>query len=69
MRAKELTEMTDELLVKQVRTLREEVFKLRFRHATGELENTTRMSGARRDLARTLTVARERGVDIHTELS
>ena len=32
-------------------------------HATGELDNTARLRGAKRDLARALTVARQRGVD------
>jgi large subunit ribosomal protein L29 len=36
------------------------VFGLRFSNATGELDNTAGLSRARRDLARALTVARER---------
>ena len=36
--------------------------RLRFRHATGELENTAGLSAAERDLARALTIARQRGV-------
>ena len=60
--------MDDEQLVEKVREFREELFKLRFRNATGELENTARMGVARRALARTLTVAKERGIDVETEL-
>ena len=37
---------------------RQEVFNLRFQHATGQLENTARMGEAKKDLARGLTVAR-----------
>src|ERR671931_118323 len=43
-------------------------FNLRFRHATGELENPEGLGAARRDVARLLTVARERGIDVETEL-
>jgi large subunit ribosomal protein L29 len=40
--------------------MRKEVFGLRFSNATGELDNTAGLGHARRDLARVLTVARER---------
>ncbi len=52
--------MEDSELVKQVGTLRKEVFGLRFANATGELDDTAGVGRARRDLARALTVARER---------
>ena len=60
--------MDNEQLVEQVREFREELFNLRFRNATGELENTARLGVARKALARTLTVARERGIDVEREL-
>jgi large subunit ribosomal protein L29 len=69
MKSKEIYDMTDEVLVEHVRTTRQELFGLRFQHATGELENTARLGNAKRDLARALTVARQRGLDIETELS
>ena len=65
MTAKELRDLTDEELAEHVRTQRREVFGLRFQLATGELENTAGVSTAKRDLARALTVARERGLDPH----
>ena len=34
-------------------------------HATGELENTARLGSVKRDLARALTVARQRGLELH----
>jgi large subunit ribosomal protein L29 len=63
MTAKELRDLTDEELAEHVRTQRREVFGLRFQLATGELENTAGVSTAKRDLARALTVANERGLD------
>ena len=68
MKAKEVHDMTDDVLVEHVRTMRQELFGLRFRHATGELENTAGMRTAKRDLARALTVARQRGLDVDSEL-
>jgi large subunit ribosomal protein L29 len=60
--------LKDSELVARLRDAQEEAFNLRFRHATGELENTARVSAARRDVARLLTVARERGIDVETEM-
>ena len=62
-RARELREMDDDLLLETLRNARRELFGLRFRHATGELENTAGLGAAKRDLARALTVARQRGLD------
>ena len=59
----------DQDLVQAVKEARESTFALRFRHATGELENTAGLGASRRDLARLITVARERGIDIDKELN
>jgi large subunit ribosomal protein L29 len=66
MNASEIREMSDEELRAQLKTARRELFGLRFQHATGELENTAGLKSAKRDLARVLTVARQRGIDIET---
>jgi large subunit ribosomal protein L29 len=68
MKTKQVRNLDDEQLVEKVREFREELFNLRFRNATGELENTARLGEARRSLARTLTVAKERGIDVEREL-
>jgi large subunit ribosomal protein L29 len=68
-KAAEVHDMTDDVLVEHIRTTRQELFGLRFQNATGELENTARLQGARRDLARALTIARERGLRLDRELS
>ena len=60
MDAKQMRDMEDAELLKQVTTLRKEVLGLRFANATGELDDTAAVGRARRDLARALTVARER---------
>ncbi len=61
--AKDLRDMQDPELLEQIKTARKDIFGLRFQHATGELENTAGMSAAKRELARALTVANERGID------
>ena len=68
-KASEVHDMTDDVLVEHIRTTRQELFGLRFQNATGELENTAGLRGARRDLARAITVARERGLELERELS
>ena len=63
MKAAELRDLTDAELVDRIKTMRRDVFGLRFQHSTGELENTAGLRTAKRDLARALTVATQRGVD------
>ena len=63
MKAFQLRELNDKMLRDHIATQRRELFGLRLQHATGELENTAGMRTAKRDLARALTVARQRGVD------
>ena len=63
MTAKELRDLRDDELTDHIRTQRRELFGLRFQLATGELENTAGVGTAKRDLARALTVARERGMN------
>jgi large subunit ribosomal protein L29 len=60
----ELRALPDNELLERVDDARREVFGLRFRHATGELENTAALRTAKRELARVLTVARQRDIDI-----
>ena len=68
MKASEVHAMEDTDLVEQLRSAREEEFNLRLKHATGELEATDRLGIARRDVARLLTISRERGIDLAKEL-
>jgi large subunit ribosomal protein L29 len=63
MKASELRDLNDNMLREHVVTQRRELFGLRLQHATGELENTAGLRIAKRDLARALTIARQRGVD------
>jgi large subunit ribosomal protein L29 len=67
MKASEVHNLKDDELVVKLIEAKQEAFSLRFRNATGELENTSRLGSAKRDVARLLTVARARGIDVEKE--
>ena len=60
MKAKELRELSQQDLDKKLRDLKEELFHLRFQHATNQLENPNTLVTVRRDIARVKTILRER---------
>ena len=60
MRPKELRELDDAALQEKEREMREEVFRLRLRGATGQIENKMKARSVRRDVARVLTIRSER---------
>ena len=68
MKATEVHGLGDAELVEALKEARQEAFNLRLRNATGELENSSRLGNSRRDVARLLTVARQRGIDLQKEL-
>ncbi len=59
-RTKEVRELNERELNKRLQSLKEELFNLRFQHATGQLENPIRLREVRRSIARVKTVLRER---------
>jgi large subunit ribosomal protein L29 len=65
MKPVELRDMSDADLREHLATARRELFGLRFQHATGELDNTAGLRRAKREVARALTVAREREIQSH----
>ncbi|MCH6562844.1 MAG: 50S ribosomal protein L29 [Myxococcales bacterium] len=60
MKPEKLRQLTPEELEARVRDLRNQVFNLRIKHSTGQLENAAGLRVTRRDLARVLTVQNER---------
>ncbi len=68
MKAAEAHRLGDSELVEALKEARAEAFNLRLRNATGELENTAGLRSSRRDVARLLTIARQRGIDLDKEL-
>jgi len=63
MKVKELRQLSEgELLIKE-KELGEELFNLRFQHATGQLENVMRIPQVKRDIARVKTILKEKAPD------
>ncbi len=65
MTPQELRDLADTELQEHIVTARRELFGLRFQHATGELDNTSSLGRARREVARALTIAKERGIEVN----
>ena len=63
-KAAEIRDMTDADLRDHLATARRELFGLRFQHATGELDDTARLKKAKQEVARVLTIANQRGLQV-----
>jgi len=62
-KARELKEMSEAELRQKEKEITEELFNLKFQHATGQLENTERLPQVRKDLARVKTLLRQKTLD------
>jgi large subunit ribosomal protein L29 len=62
MKIKEVVELSTDELSQKKRELSEELFNLRIRHTSGQLESPAMMGNVRKDIARINTVLRQRGV-------
>ena len=60
MKAKDLRLLNGGELAEKERELNEELFNLRFQHATGQLENVMRIPQVKRDIARLKTILKEK---------
>ena len=60
MKAQELRELTSDQLDEKLKELKRELFNLRFQHAINQLENPHRIVDVKRDIARVMTVLREK---------
>ena len=63
MKASKMRDMSREDLLQEEGELRQQLFKLRFQTATGQLESASRMRAVRRDIARIQTILREMELD------
>jgi large subunit ribosomal protein L29 len=62
MKATDLRLLSEGELIEKERELKEELFNLRFQHATGQLENVMRLPQIKRDIARVKTIIKEKGL-------
>jgi large subunit ribosomal protein L29 len=60
LKADEIRDLTDDEIQERLLQSRQELFNLRFQHATGALENTGRLNQVKKDIARLLTLRHER---------
>lgn len=60
MKAKEIHDLTNDELALKLSELKEELFHLRFSHATNQLDNPMTINTCKKDIARVKTVMRER---------
>jgi len=60
MKARELRELSDEELQSKEVELKDQLFKLRFQHALGQLENAMKLRNIKKDIARIKTLLREK---------
>jgi large subunit ribosomal protein L29 len=62
MKASEIRELSAEEKQRKITDLKQELFNLRFQHATGQLENSSKMKQTKRDIARIKTILSESAV-------
>lgn len=60
----QLRDMSETDLREHIKSARRDLLGMRFQHATGELENTAGLRTAKQEIARALTIAAERGIEI-----
>jgi len=66
MKVDELRELEEDQLADRMKTARRELYELRFKHAVGQLENSSQISKVRHDIARIMTVLSERQLGLVT---
>jgi len=69
MKLREIREMSDDALRAELNDKKEELMKLRFQQASGELQDFTRLRLMRREIARFYTIMRERQQNSDSEVS
>ena len=60
MKASEIRDLNKDELEKKIKELKEELFNLRFQHAINQLDNPMRLKSVKKDIARAMTILRER---------
>ncbi|MEW6173235.1 MAG: 50S ribosomal protein L29 [Bacillota bacterium] len=68
MKVNEIRDMTDEELVRKISDSKDELFRLRFQLATGQLDNMMKIKEVRRRIARLKTILREREIGLERAL-
>ena len=64
MKAKELKNLSSEELAKKLDELKKDLFMLRMQHATNQLDNPMRLNAVKKDIARIMTIIREKETNV-----
>ena len=64
MKVNEIRDMSADEQAQKLQSLKEELFNLRFQHATGQLENPMRLREVKKSIAQVKTIQRERELNI-----
>ncbi len=64
MKIQDIRDLSTQELEDKIKDLKEELFNLRFQNATNQLDNTTRIAGVKKDIARVKTVLKEKELGI-----
>jgi large subunit ribosomal protein L29 len=64
MKIREIRDMTSNELTDKLKELKEEMFNLRFQNATNQLENPMRIAVVRKDIAKVMTIRKEKELEI-----
>jgi len=67
MKASEIRELNKDELENKIKELKEELFNLRFQHAINQLDNPLRLKSVKKDIARTMTILRERELQVQAK--
>jgi large subunit ribosomal protein L29 len=67
-KVRELRDLGETELFERLESDKEELFNLRFQHATGQLDNPMRIKQVRHEIAQILTIVRERDLEAENEV-
>ncbi|MBN2245737.1 MAG: 50S ribosomal protein L29 [Candidatus Aminicenantes bacterium] len=67
MKATEIRELSDDELITKELELKEQLFKLKFQHTLGQLENAMKLKAVKKDIARIKTILNEKKKGIEKE--
>ena len=69
MKIQDIRDLSTQELEDKIKDLKEELFNLRFQHATNQLDNPMRIASVKKDIARVKTVLKEKELGIHTSVN
>ncbi len=69
MKIQEIRDLSTQELEDKIKSLKEELFNLRFQNATNQIDNPMRIVSVKKDIARVKTVLKEKELGINTSIN